>query len=407
MNSTTPSPRKNNQSSISSSESIEEFCSSEEVDSDTDSTEENVLPVVKSISSPNIEIKKTKNNDLCAKFYRRLSFGHALNDLSKEDIRVLANFLDNTPEIDLKKLDIYNSDIGDDGAKLLATIIKKRTTITTISFARCKIGDEGAKALAEAIQTNADCRINKFALETNTVGIEGMSTIAEMLTNNTSITELNLCCNNITNKGVEILAEGIKSNHSITSIFLNGNSIDSDGVKPLANLIRTNTTLISLELCGNKITAEGAIYLADAIKANPYTNLAKLNLRNNNIGELKDKKNNYTNVGYAALADAMEVNSSIVEFDLSDNESNKQSKLDKEIIKQQCGLNDQRTLIEKNITAALDLLTTHPTPIDGNATSHPDVNGVIAKNLFILDKSDKLISAKIRKNPDIVFNKYT
>jgi Ran GTPase-activating protein (RanGAP) involved in mRNA processing and transport len=361
---------------------------------------------MKSKSSPEIEISNTKKNDLCAKFFRRLSTDSALSDLSKEDIGVLANFLNNTPELNLTKLDIYSSDIGDDGAKLLATIIKKRTTITTVSFDRCKIGDEGAKALAEAIKTTADCRITKFALQTNSIGIAGASAIAEMLTINTSITELNLCCNNIKNKGVEILAEGIKSNHTITSIFLNGISIDIDGVKPLANLIRTSTTLISLELNGNKITAEGAIYLADAIKANPFTNLAKLSLRCNNIGEPKDQKTIYTNVGYAALADAMEVNSSIVTLDVIGNNSDKNSKLDIEIIEQQCGLNAIKPAIEKNIAAGLDLLTQHANNNDGLNSSVKDVNGEIVKKLYLLDKSDKLISAKIRKNPDSVINKY-
>jgi len=130
-------------------------------------------------------------------------------------------------------------------------------------------------------------------------------------------------------------------------------------------------------------------------------------LRNNNIGEPKDKKTNYTNLGYAALADAMEANSSIVTLDVIDNDRDENSKLDIEIIQQQCGLNAKRAQIEDNISAALDLLTAHPNPIDGSATSHPDVNGVIAKKLFILDKSDKLISPKIRKNPNSVFNKYT
>jgi hypothetical protein len=37
----------------------------------------------------------------------------------------------------------------------------------------------------------------------------------------------------------------------------------------------------------------------------------------------------------------------------------------------------------------------------------PDVNNLIALKLFMLEKADKLISAKIRKNPDSVINKYT
>jgi len=101
------------------------------------------------------------------------------------------------------------------------------------------------------------------------------------------------------------------------------------------------------------------------------------------------------------------LNGAMSTLDVIDNDRDENSKLDIEIIQQQCGLNAKRAQIEDNISAALDLLTAHPNPIDGSATSHPDVNGVIAKKLFVLDKSDKLISPKIRKNPNSVFNKYT
>jgi len=77
------------------------------------------------------------------------------------------------------------------------------------------------------------------------------------------------------------------------------------------------------------------------------------------------------------------------------------------IIDQQCALNTQRVQIEDNITDALDLLTAHPNPNDGNATSNRDVNDVIAKNLFVLDKAGKLNTAEVTKNPNSVFNKYT
>ena len=102
----------------------------------------------------------------------------------------------------------------------------------------------------------------------------------------------------------------------------------------------------------------------------------------------------------------MEVNSSIVTLDVIGNNSDKNSKLDIEIIEQQCGLNAIKPAIEKNIAAGLDLLTQHANNNDGLNSSVKDVNGEIAKKLYLLDKSDKLISAKIRKNPDSVINKY-
>ena len=408
MTSPTSSPRKIGQYSVSSGESTEELSSSEDVNFDTDSSEKSMRQPRMKIRRPTHTESVYAENDLFTKFFRALSTGSCLSRLSKEKIHDLAKFLKNMPELNLTILNIDRSAIDDDGAKLLATIIKQQTKITAVSFTSCEIGDEGAKALAEAIKTNSGCSITTLELFNNDIGIEGVRAIAEMLTNNTSITELNLGGNEIENEGINILVDGIKSNNTITSIFLNSICIDSDGVKALANLIQTSTTLLTIELGYNQITADGAIYLADAIKANPHTKLAKLNLRGNAIGELNYKKCDYTNDGYAALADAMEVNSSIVKINVCNiNGDDEYNKLDKEIIKQQSELNDIKPILIEKIAVGLDLLTRHPNPNDGIVTSVRDVNTLIAQKLFLLDKSDKLISAKIRKNPDIVINKYT
>ena len=240
----------------------------------------------------------------------------------------------------------------------------------------------------------------------NAIGTDGAKALAELLTTNTSITKLDLGNNRITTEGIKALVEAIKSNNSITSLNLNSNSIDDEGAKSLAELIQTSATVVKINLAGNKITAKGAKYLAEAIKANPHTKLAILNLSHCSIGEDIYNKYNNSNSGFEALADAMEMNSSIIELKVNDNYCGTNSKLDKEIIKQQCAINAIKPAIEDSIAAGLDLLTRHANTNDGIITSVRDVNSEIAKKLYLLDKSDKLISVKIRKNPNIVINKY-
>ena len=70
-------------------------------------------------------------------------------------------------------------------------------------------------------------------------------------------------------------------------------------------------------------------------------------------------------------------------------------------------LNAQREQIANNIAGALDVLTAHSNPLDGNETSLPEVNDVIAQELFALDKANKLNTDEVKRNPDSVFNKYT
>ena len=407
MGSPASSPRKYHHAPVSSSESIELDVSSDEIGSDTESSDERYHPqIIKPRMFSNAE-------DLAANGYPWLKFGRALStnsplrDLCKEKIKDLVKFLKNSPELPLTKLDIYESDMGDDGAKLLAAIIKNKTSITTVSFTNSKIGDEGTKALAEAIKNNPDCSIKELVFYGNSIGTDGAKALAELLTTKTSITKLDLSNNRVTTEGIKALVDAIKSNNSITSLILNSNSIDDEGAKSLAELIQTSVTVVEIDLAGNKISAKGAKYLAEAIKANPHTKLARLNLSNCSIGEADYKKNNYTNNGFAALADAMEMNNSIIELKVTDNNCDTNSKLDKEIIKQQCGINAIKPAIEDSIAAGLDLLTRDANTNGGTITSVRDVNSEIAKKLYLLDKSDKLINVKIRKNPNIVINKYT
>ena len=51
-------------------------------------------------------------------------------------------------------LDLYDNNIGDEGATALAEALKENTTLTTLNLASNKIGDEGATALAEALKEN-------------------------------------------------------------------------------------------------------------------------------------------------------------------------------------------------------------------------------------------------------------
>ncbi len=396
------SPTSSRKSSISSSESTGEFSSSE-----THSSEEDVLPVMK-YKYPTVSDDINAENILWTKFFKKFSNNLPLKNLGKETIHELAEFLKNTPELEIKKFIITDSDIDAIGAKLLAEIIKSHKTITVVSLIRCNISGKGTKIFLDGIKENPECGIVNLNLNHNGIDSEGAKALAELLNTNISITKLILCANNIGDEGTKHLADAIQSNNTITTVVLNGNFIKTEGAKALAKLIKSSVTLTDLELTGNMIGAEGAKHLAYAIKTNPQTKIARLILRDCAMDGY-NFKNYSTNSGLSALADAMESNSSIIDIDVAENikSRDRNNKLDVEIIYQQSGINELKPTIEANIAAALDLLTQHPNPIDGNITSVRDVNDEIAKKLFLLDKTDKLISAKIRKNPNIVINKYT
>lgn len=145
----------------------------------------------------------------------------------------------------------------------------------------------------------------------------------------------------------------------------------------------------------NNIIGEGANALAETLKTN--TTITKLYIQ----------YNTFETAGAKALAEAMKTNTTITALYIIDIYFSEDALPYIKIIEQQCALNAQRVLIENNIAGAMDLLTAHANPNDGNATSTYDVNGVISEKLFVLDKAEKLNTDEVRKNPNSVFNKYT
>src|SRR5882672_2263328 len=112
----------------------------------------------------------------------------------------------------LTSLNLWDNEIGDDGARALAAL----TGLTSLNLWDNEIGDDGARALAAL----------------------------------TGLTSLNLWDNEIGDDGARALA----ALTGLTSLNLRGNQIGADGARALAAL----TGLTSLDLSSNQISDDGA-----------------------------------------------------------------------------------------------------------------------------------------------------
>ena len=116
----------------------------------------------------------------------------------------------------------------------------------------------------------------------NNVGPDGAKALAELLKINSTLKKISLDSNQINAEGAIFLADAIKSNTSLIELALTNNNIGSNGAKALAESLKINSTLKDISLHSNNIGTEGSIFIADAIKSNQ--SLSHLNLSNNNIG---------------------------------------------------------------------------------------------------------------------------
>ena len=319
------------------------------------------------------------------------------NSIGAEDSKALAQaFKTNTT---ISSLVLESNKIGAEGAKALADMLKTNKTITKLDLSRCDIGAEDTKLIVEAIMDNPNSKITTLSLHGNAIGDEGAKDIVATIVGNpnSKITMLYLGGNRIGPDGVKALAQTIKANVTITKLDLGANHIGDDGAKSLAQMLESDKTITTINLRDNRIGNDGAKALAAILKTN--TSITTIDITHNRFGDQ----------GIEAIAKALlaNPNSKITTLNLWSGLKTSEGKKFFKIIESQCVLNAQRALIENNIAGALDLLTAHPNPNDGNVTSVRDVNDLISKKLFALDKADKLNTDEVKKDPNSVFNKYT
>ncbi|XP_026161584.1 leucine-rich repeat-containing protein 34 isoform X2 [Mastacembelus armatus] len=156
--------------------------------------------------------------------------------------------------------------------------------------------------------------------------------LSKCLQNNTRVTSLDVCYNNITDKGVGHLADLLQGeNSSLCSLDLKFNDIQTDGAEALAKSLQCNSSLLSLRLSGNKIGNRGAMHLASMLQVNntlQELELADCDLEewavhfsemlavNSRLVELHIGKMEMTDTGMERLSEGLRLNHSLRYLDL-------------------------------------------------------------------------------------------
>ena len=207
---------------------------------------------------------------------------------------------------------VGRNNIGDDGMKDLALYLKNNTSLEYLDVGECLIGPSGTKAIAETLMLkvnvgntsvngtipNATIKsgIRHLKLGWNKIRNQGVKYLASMLKVNNVIETLDLGHNyvlspvthNVGDEGIIALADALaKNNSALKTLILWSNTITDVGAIALANALKSNVTRIEhLDLSNNYILDAGAKALGEALISYPY--MKKLDLRGNNIGEVKN-----------------------------------------------------------------------------------------------------------------------
>lgn len=172
-----------------------------------------------------------------------------------------------SPPLALKVFVAGRNRLENDGAKALASVFQKLTTLEEVVMPQNGIYHPGITALANGLSSNPGLRI--LNLNDNTVGLKGAQAIAKALPNFKNLEQLNLGDCLLKTEGGVILAKAlaVEGNYPfLAELNLSFNEIRTRGAVPIANAMADKERLISLQLDGNAFGKTGRAILRDFLR---------------------------------------------------------------------------------------------------------------------------------------------
>ncbi|KAJ3169646.1 hypothetical protein HDU88_000837 [Geranomyces variabilis] len=165
-------------------------------------------------------------------------------------------------------INLADSFLDDDGCILISNALKTNNTATHVDLRGNSIRADGATALGQMLKINST--LKSLILEWNCIGIwqAGIRALADGLSVNQSLEELDLRNNKIGPDGATTLAHCLKHNLTLRKLDLRWNNIGLTGSRALVDLLKWNTALEEIQLAGNEVPDELAKAIAIALERN-------------------------------------------------------------------------------------------------------------------------------------------
>ena len=165
----------------------------------------------------------------------------------------------------LEELYIRDNKLGDDGAVTISEGITKTNTLRVLDIIDNNITSTGATAINSLLHNTS---LEVLHMGYNAIGQDGATGIAQVITNNKTLKELNICKCEITSTEAIAIANGLLHNTSLEVLDMSNNAIGQDGATAIAQAITNNKTLKKLSLWGDTIDDESAMIIMRSLNHN-------------------------------------------------------------------------------------------------------------------------------------------
>lgn len=236
-----------------------------------------------------------------------------IQNLSDDDFCTIINAVKDNPHITTFRLEntALTSDKDDKKINALTELITENTTITKLELDACDLEDKGITAIASALKGNTT--LKSLAIRDDEINVNtATNAFADALRDNTTLTSLDLAATTI--KDTATFLETLANNTTLQSINLWAVMRDETQenrekqLNTLTQWCKQNTSLTSLNLGSNFLNGAALNILLDGLSDD--TSLTTLNLSCNDFSDLSDENTE-------TLANWLRDNTTLTTLDLS------------------------------------------------------------------------------------------
>jgi Ran GTPase-activating protein (RanGAP) involved in mRNA processing and transport len=179
----------------------------------------------------------------------------------------------------LTSLTLQCNIIDDDLLKMLFNGLSQNNSVTCLDLAHNRISNHGVRLLSKLLM-DPNCVLARLNLADNQVHVEGGRYLGRGLRENSSLVALDVHMNRLADEGVRMLLEGLQDNVTLHTLNLRANGAGSDTAQAISALLRDSQHhLQCIDLATNNLSANDISLLHMAVLRN--RSLWSLDLRGN------------------------------------------------------------------------------------------------------------------------------
>ncbi|XP_034508589.1 ribonuclease inhibitor-like, partial [Ailuropoda melanoleuca] len=181
-----------------------------------------------------------------------------------------------------KNIRLDDCSLGNNHCKDISSLLSTNQVLTELNLSNNQLGDAGVDVLCKGL-INPSCNLQKLYLRNCNLTKDCCENLRSVLSNKSSLTELNLGDNSLGTSGGKALCEGLLDpTCQLQSLQLEYCELTKENTDGLSSVLRTKSSLQKLNLSNNKLGDAAVKQLCQALR-DASCNLQSLQLENCHI----------------------------------------------------------------------------------------------------------------------------